>query len=115
MVFGFRKSDTKQLVLSLGSFDVSAHLFGVDAQVLALVFEVLDLFVIFLLDIHQALELLLVPFELLLKANNSHVLRQFRILLLRFGLQELELFLNFVHVRLEGKPKVVLVLPENVD
>ena len=69
-----------------------------------------NVFIILLFNVHEAFELALVPFELLFKSNNAHILRQFRILLFRFGLEELELLLNLVHMRLEGEPEVVLVL-----
>ena len=52
---------------------------------------------------------------MLLEADDAHILRQFRILLLRFGLEELQLFLNFVHVSLEREPKVILMLAQHID
>ena len=52
---------------------------------------------------------------MLFEADDSHILCQFRILLLRFGLEELQLFLNFVHVSLECEPKVILMLAQHID
>ena len=75
----------------------------------------LDLLIVPIFDLHEALELMLVPFELLLKPNNSHILCKFCILFLRLSLEELELLLNFVHVSLECKPEVILVLAEHID
>ena len=75
----------------------------------------LDLLIVPLFDLHEALELMLVPFELLFESNDAHILREFRVLLLRLCLEELKLLLNLVHVRLEGKPEVILVLTEHVD
>lgn len=65
MIFRLRKSDAKQLVLSLCSFDLRAHLFRVYSQVLALVLQVLNIIVVLLFDVHEAFELALVPFQLL--------------------------------------------------
>ena len=115
MVLGLGEGDAEQLVLSLGCLDLGTHLLRVDAEVLALILKVLDLLIVLLFDVHEALELVLVPFELLFKPNDSHILREFRVLLLRLGLEELELLLDLVHVRLEGEPEVILMLPEHVD
>ena len=74
-----------------------------------------DLFIVAVFDLHEVLEFVLVPLELLLEADDAHILRQLRVLLLWLGLQELQLLLNLVHVRLEGKPEVILVLTKDVD
>ena len=58
---------------------------------------------------------MLVPLELLLEANYAHILRKFGVLFFGLGLQKLELFLDFVHVRLEGEPEIVLVLTQHID
>jgi len=110
VVLCFLKGHAKQLVLSLSCLDLDAHIIGHQPQVLALVLQVLDVLVILLLQVHQIFELVLVPLQLLLEADDPGVLGQLRILLLRFRLQELQLLFNFVHVCLEGEPEVVLVL-----
>ena len=89
MILCLLESYAKQLVLSLCRFDLSAHLLRVKAQVLALVFQMFNLLIIFLFDVHQALKLILIPFQLLLEANNSNILSQFGVLFFRFLLQEL--------------------------
>ena len=73
-----------------------------------------DLFIVSIFYLHEVLKFVLIPLELLLEADYAYILCQLCILLLRLGLQELQLFLNLVHVRLEGKPEVVLVLTEHI-
>ena len=75
MVLGLGEGDAEQLVLSLGCLDLCTHLLRVDSEVLALVLQVLDLLILLLFNIHKALELMLVPFELLFEPNNSNILR----------------------------------------
>ena len=115
MILGFLQRHTKQLVLAFSSLDLIPHLVCVEAQVLALILEVCDLLIVLLFDVHEALELVLVPLKLVLEANYADVLRQFRVLLLRLGLQELQFFFYFIHVGLKGEPEVVLVLSEHGD
>ena len=43
----------------------------------------LDLLVVLVLDVHEVLELDLVPLELLLEADDARILRQLGVLLLR--------------------------------
>ena len=52
MVLGFGKCDAEQLVLPLGRLNLRAHLLRVDAEVLALVLQVLDVLVVLLLVLH---------------------------------------------------------------
>ena len=113
MSLSLGQSHTKKLVLALGSFDINAHLLRPGAQVLALVLQVLDLLIVLVLDLHQVFEFYLVPLELLLESDNPGILRQFCVLLLRFVLEHLQLILDFIHVRLERKPKIVSVLPQH--
>ena len=58
---GLLERSFEQLVLALSSLDIRAELLGPLTQVFALVFEVLDLLVTLLLDLHQVLKLGLVP------------------------------------------------------
>ena len=39
------------------------------------------LFIVAILDLHEVLEFVLVPLELLLEADDAHILRQLRVLL----------------------------------
>ena len=41
-----------------------------------------DLFIVAVFDLHEVLEFVLVPLELLLEADDAHILRQLRVLLL---------------------------------
>jgi hypothetical protein len=66
VALSFLKGHAKQLVLSLSCLDLDAHVLRHQAQVLALVLQVLNVLVILLLELHQVFELVLVPLKLLL-------------------------------------------------
>lgn len=76
VVLSLLEGDTKQLVLALGSFDLSAHLFRHNAKVLALVLQVRDRLIVLFLNLHQVLEFRLVPLQLVLKVDDSGILRE---------------------------------------
>ena len=61
VILSLGQGDSKQLVLSFGGFDLGSHFFGIHSQILTLVFQLLYSLIIALFDLHQALELMLVP------------------------------------------------------
>ncbi len=115
MIFSFLQGDSKQLVLPLSCLDIVSHIVCIVAKLLTLVFQVFDLLVIFVLDLAQVLEFVLVPFELLLEIYDTDILCQFLVLLLRFRLQKGKFLFNFVHVGLKSKPEIILVLSKDSD
>ena len=82
MVLSFRQSYAEQLVLTLRSLDLRSHLGRVDPQIPTLLLQVLYLLIILAIDLHETLEFILVPLQLVLQVDNPHILSQFLILLL---------------------------------
>ena len=83
-------------------------------QIEALIFQVLYLLIIFMFDLHQLLELILVKLKLLLKTYDSNILCQFSVLLFRLLLEMLQLSLYFVHMGLVGVYEIIFVLTQHL-
>ena len=108
------QGDIEELVLSLSCFNLVPHQLCCFLEVFALTLEFVDLFIVLLFSLEKGFKLIVVPFELLFKADDPHIGGQFLVLLFRLGLEEFELFLNLVHVCFESEPKVILMLAEHL-
>ena len=62
MILGLSESHSKQLVLPFCGLDLGTHLLRVYAQILALVFQLFDSLIVPLLDLHETLKFVLIPF-----------------------------------------------------
>jgi len=112
VVVSFAKCNPEKLVLSLTRLYVFTHVVCTLIQVVALIFQMLNLLIVLFLDVHEVLKLSLPPCEVSLLVDDSRVLSQLLVLLLRFRLEMLQLTLNLVHVSLVGVDEVIFVLTQ---
>ena len=109
----FRQGYRKELVLSLGSFDLGLHPIVFFNDRLALVLDDLNGLVMSGFDFHELIKLVLEPVKLFFKLNDSDILSEFGLLLATLVLEELQFLLNLEHVHLVGIEEVVFVLSKD--